>query len=146
MFFFFWVTNFRQEQPSLLFLCVHMLCMLCCTHSSQFSLKNLTDVGKYGSATEPHNSWSFRGYWSQVSDSDLTSFLLLCVLNTQHPYGFFHRWDAGKALDRWGVSLASFPFGRQKTLWVTCIVRTKLCCGGFFLSLIQMFAFYIVSQ
>ena len=31
---FFWVTNFRQEWPSLLFfLCVHMLCMLCFTHT-----------------------------------------------------------------------------------------------------------------
>ena len=48
-------------------------------HSSlKNEIINLTNVGKYGSVTESHNLWSFRvfrGCWSQVSDSDLTSFL-----------------------------------------------------------------------
>ena len=115
-YFFFWVTNFRQEQPTLhsFFMCVHMLCACYVAHTlsncsrqmqiAHSSLKNkiinLTDVGKDGSVTESHNSWGcnlgcrvFRGYWSQVSDLDLTKFppsnMWLGALNTLRLYGIF---------------------------------------------------------
>ena len=55
------------------------MCYAHMLHSLKNEIINLTDVGKDGSATESHNSWScrvFRGCWPQVSDSYLTSFLL----------------------------------------------------------------------
>jgi len=66
---FFWRINFKFA----LFLCVHVLCVLSCTHilhmlpncsrqmqvahsSFKNEIINLTDVGENGSATESHNS------------------------------------------------------------------------------------------
>ena len=72
-----WVTNF-----SCFFLCACIVCVILHTQKcklTQFPQKRNNKSDWYGSATESHNLWScriFRGCWSQVSDLDLTSFLL----------------------------------------------------------------------
>ena len=145
---FFWVTNFGQEQLSLLFfVCAHIVHVMLHTHKcklTQFPQKqnNKSDWcwqrWLCNWVTQFVKLQGFQDFWSQVSDSDSTSFLLqtcqqgTLVLLITMEFSPQVRWKhVGKALDRW-VALASagiFPFGWQK---IPKMIKVAEIVGRFF--------------